>query len=84
MKKILCFVLCVVLCFSFIGCEKLFEPEERPMTVEELAEFAKMYGQGNLGPDSFRYRLLICNDYYGNPFERFLKSIPEYLKPLFI
>lgn len=77
MKKLLCIILSLIICFCFTGCDKLFEPKERPMTVEELAEFAKMYGQGNFGPDSFRYRLLICNDYYGNPFERFLKSIPE-------
>lgn len=78
MKKILCFVLCVVLCFTFIGCEKLFEPEERPMTVEELAEFAQMYGQGNFGPDSFRYRLLIATNHnYGSSFDYFIKSIPD-------
>ena len=34
-------LLCACVCFT--GCKKLFEPEERPMTVEELTEFAQMY-----------------------------------------
>lgn len=73
MKKILCFVLCVVLCFSFIGCEKLFEPEERPMTVEELTEFAQMY-------DSLTSRILICTDNYSTPFVQFLRGLSAYDK----
>ena len=72
MERFISFILAVALCFGMSACGNIETPiveaEERPLTVDELVEFAMMY-------DSYTNRILICTDSYSTAFVRFLRSL---------